>query len=182
MTLPLVLILVSLSIAAEPCTPAPQGASDLIIIKKSWKRTRIDPYINASADLTQNAGFGRGGSIDPNAPSAPPEIPPARTRPRGKPSDRYTYELKVKNGGSKTIVEIGWDYVFTNAGGKESTHHRFVDKLRLKPGKERTLSRYTSQPPSRTVSAADPNPILSEEAVIVYIKYNDGSRWETQSL
>ena len=159
---------------AVPQAPAAKSPSDAVVLKKTWRRIRIDPAVNGLADVAQSPGFGRGGPVDANAPP----IPPVRTRPRTEPYDRYTYEVKIQNSGRRTIVEIGWDYVFSRTGDKEPCHHRFVDRIRLKPGRERTLSHSTKAPPLRTVSTTTANSKLLDEAIIIYVKYDDGSSWE----
>ena len=72
---------------------------------------------------------------------------------------------------------IGWDYVFTDPGDQQTTHHQFYDRAKISAGKSKLLSRFIPAPPTRTINADGANSKLVEEVVINYIEYQDGSKW-----
>ncbi len=98
------------------------------------------------------------------------------------PSTRYTYRVRMKNTGSKTIARIEWDYFFLNPDTlQEAGHRSFSHEVKIRPGKEVALSGQSSSPPIRVIDATKPvqglNARYSEKIVIRRIEYADGSVW-----
>lgn len=107
----------------------------------------------------------------------------AKARQTAPPDDGYRYAVKLRNGGSKVIKSIDWDYLFIDP---ETTtvlsRHRFTSDDTIKPGKSKEISVLYLIPPIQTVSVK----MLSkkrlanfkEQVVLMRIQYSDGSVWQ----
>ena len=147
---------------------SPGDAPNVIVLKKTWRKSRYTPGWDRIDFPTGSASSGRG---DPNSP------PTVGRRRWARATDGYTYEAKVKNAGPKAIRVLGWDYVFIDPIDGRSTHHQFFDQTKIGPGKKKGLTKFIKAPPTRTVRASVK---LLEEVVINYVEYQDGSKWRAR--
>ncbi len=75
----------------------------------------------------------------------PPVVPRVRIKPfevqnRNGVSTSYTYQIKVRNNGTKTIKKVVWDYVFFNSHtNQEVGRHQFISETNLKPHETENL-------------------------------------------
>lgn len=98
----------------------------------------------------------------------------------------YTYQIKVKNNGTKTIQKVLWEYVFFNrTTNQEVGRHEFVSVTNLKAGRTDNLVMQKFSPPTGTINANDAGKKLSdlyiEKVNIKRIQYTDGSVWQADS-
>lgn len=112
---------------------------------------------------------------------------PQVLKPDTRPSSlEFIYEVKVSNTGKKGIRTLTWDYVFFEPGTeREVGRRRFVSKVRISPGKTRSLVMYSTSPPTGIVDASKGGKIsrdlYSEQVVIQSVGYADGSVWQAAS-
>jgi hypothetical protein len=94
----------------------------------------------------------------------------------------YRYEITISNKGEKKIRRVDWMYLLTDASNREVGTHRFTSVIDLAVGKTKKVSERSLSPPSRVVSATDPNDPdtthFTESVVIQRIVYEDGSSWQ----
>ena len=183
-TLLIGLLLVSIAQTASPQNGAStREAPSLTVIKKTWRKSRFRPGWDRSelpSAVPPPPSVGRSGQVDSERSGATPPPPPVVRRTLPPAMEGYTYEAKVKNTGAKPITAVGWDYVFTDPSNGKRTHHRFFERTKISPAKEKVFTRFTREPPTRTVSAAAADKQMAEEVVINYIEYRDGSKWQRQ--
>lgn len=99
------------------------------------------------------------------------------------PSTNYTYEAKITNSGSKTILGIVWVHLFFDPETDvEVGRHRFGDDVKIRPGKTTTLVGLTASPPTSvvqvTVSGKELRLKYAERVVIDRLEYEDGTFWQ----
>ena len=85
--------------------------------------------------------------------------------------------------GEKAIKAIDWQYIFTDSLDRSIvTRHQFESKVKIAPGKEVKLSRFSVTSPTQVVNAkavaSNPQQPYSEQVLITRIQYMDGSVWE----
>jgi hypothetical protein len=102
---------------------------------------------------------------------------------KGPPRYAFLYKVMVKNTGVKTIKEIDWDYIFSDAAtGEELGRRQFTSVEDIAPGKRKELSFTLGRPPAQRISvyALDKKERqgLVEQVVIVRVQYSDGSVWQ----
>jgi hypothetical protein len=95
----------------------------------------------------------------------------------------YIYEVNVSNTGDKGIRTLIWDYVFFEPGTEQEVgRRRFVNKIRISPGKKRSVVVRTASSPTLTVDARKagkkPEDQYSEQVVVQRVEYADGSVWQ----
>ena len=117
----------------------------------------------------------------------PPEVPPVRVRAPekgdGRPSTVYTYDVKVRNNGTKTIRTLVWDYVFFEPGTEQEVgRRRFVSKTSIRPGNATSLTARSMIPPTGAIDATKAGKKNREQylerVVIQSVEYVDGSTWK----
>jgi hypothetical protein len=91
---------------------------------------------------------------------------------------QITYELK--NTGDKKIKAITWEYVFFDPETRRQlSSKQFISKVKIHPGKEKTLGEKSVVPPAYIVGASAAGGSLSEhyfeQVMIRSIVYTDGS-------
>lgn len=102
-------------------------------------------------------------------------IKSAHSRAEGKAT--YQYNLEVKNTAAQPIVEIVWEYVFTDPKmQQEMRRYSFVSKAKIKPGSTKKISVTTTQAPYQVLDASGTG--KSEYVSCRQIKYADGSVWK----
>lgn len=115
--------------------------------------------------------------------TTPDSIEPHQTPDRSlKTTSAFTYSIRVRNDGAKTVKLVAWDYVFLDpATNLEVGRHSFVSSIDLKPNKTESVSEKRVAPPTRTVNAAAPGRLLKgsyiEKIVIRSVRFADGSMW-----
>lgn len=88
---------------------------------------------------------------------------------------KYTAKATLKNTGSKTIKNVSWDYVFTDArDGKELKRYSFQSKQQMLPGDTQTLLRDIGLDPKENTRHIS---IGKQGVEIIKIEYTDGSVW-----
>jgi hypothetical protein len=96
--------------------------------------------------------------------------------------ERFYYQVKIKNLGSKTMKSIVWEYVFFDPETRtELSRFQCTDKLKLGPGKSADLLMNSPTPPSSVIDVrkTDKGPQqFIEQIVIARIEYSDGSIWQ----
>ncbi len=117
----------------------------------------------------------------------PPGFTPARVEspPSGKQLGAlttYTYEIRVRNDGYRTIKIVVWDYVFYDVATRgEVGRHRFLNSINLKPGKEKRLVRRLVSPPTGSIDAETAgkrtNGLFFELILIKGVAFSDGTSW-----
>jgi hypothetical protein len=111
--------------------------------------------------------------------AAPEAIDPTKTK------DQYIYNLKIKNGGDKTIKSVQWTYLFLDkVTNEEVGRHEFHSVTKLGPKSSKTISEAVLSPPTRVVSAGKPGTdyhnAYTEKAVISRVEFSDGSSWQRE--
>jgi hypothetical protein len=181
-------------------TPDAQNAAPGIeVVKHDWSKERIgwerDPFSGTNesfSDMRRRAAddrrreraqatgnIGEANRIEREA-RAEQVI---KARPPAPPRYAFLYKVSVKNTGDKTIKEIDWDYVFTDAATREEIGRRqFTGVEKIAPGKSKELAFLAPSPPAGRISvyALDKKERdgLDSHIVIVRVLYADGTVWE----
>lgn len=164
----LLLLLSTFSLPAAPAQAFSDGPMPIIVIKNSWARFRYRPGWDNQSIPNQAGTLSRNPNTVPN--------PNRRRLPRV--IEGFTYKATVKNISQRTVVEVGWDYTFTDPESKKVSHHEFKSRIKIKPGEKKELTKHVGEPPTRVVSAAGAGKGMIEEVRIKYVEYEDGARWE----
>lgn len=190
-----------LTLAANAQTSAPANPHDVSIVKFSWVKEKINWESNPFGGTNENfhemqfrtraertalaAKQGGRPDADKLAKEAQTDAAIARAEREKKGPPRYVfyYNLTVKNTGTRTITEIDWDYVFSDAAtGEELGRRQFTTVAKIAPGKTKESSFGLDAPPTRRISVYSLDRKervgLSEDAVIVRVQYADGSFWQ----
>jgi hypothetical protein len=162
---------------------------DLQVLKYSWAKERIDwerdPF--GGGDASNEARFrvlrdrNRNGSVLRQRQER--EVLDESKKPPPPPRYVFSYKVAVQNTGAKTIKEIDWDYVFTDAATGELLGRReFTSVEKIAAGKRKELAILASLPPTRKISVYnlgnDEHAGVTEKAVVVRILYEDGTVWQ----
>ena len=101
-----------------------------------------------------------------------------------KPSDIFTYKLKVHNTGTKIVKSLYWEYQVIEAASPENLARReFFCATRIKANDRKDLEVFSGAPPmtkvisTKTLSSNSTKP-FEEKAIINRIEYMDGSSWQ----
>lgn len=196
------LMLLCLFATVETFAQTTTKSSGLIVLEKKWQ---AKPFKSVSSALnedpfranneTNQALQDRKDNLRDNEIRRKRNLPlePVRVRFRTVtpeyPSPNltsYVYQIKVRNGGAKTIQTVVWEYVFLNrADNQEAGRQQFTSKTNLKPGATDKLIIRFGSAPSSVVSAADagkrPRDQYVEQVNIKSIRYSDGSIWQADS-
>jgi hypothetical protein len=182
----------------EPPTPGVE------VIKFGWSKERLNWQQNPFGGPNENfhemqfrarsekrlSDAKRGGNTAEikkleNDAKADAKIAQARRESENADLPRYVflYRSSIKNGSTKAIKELDWDYVFFDAmTGEELGRREFSSMQTIGPGKSKELSFMIPTPPTRRISvnALDRKERvgIQEQVVIVRIKYEDGSVWQ----
>ena len=188
----LVLLLGSLVSAQQNRGTEPK---DLTILKKTWEKSFVIPgrdnnILRPNEDLIQQTRAEKQAieSRDTALPNQPTErgLPaPMPHAPTGLPVDIYIYKITVQNTGVKNIRTIDWEYQFLHPDTKEVLgSQRIVSKVRVSPGKTKTIKAQMLRSPAKLVSADQLDKKYRnqyEERVIIHrIYYVDGPAWKRQ--
>lgn len=202
----LYLLVLLLLLTVETSAQTLSNSSELSVLQKKWGRTwrtnsPISSGLEGNEDPFQANNEARQANKDQKdylrdreireKQGKPPQSPPNRVKkPEVESSNEvlilYTYQIKVKNNGTKTIQKIVWDYVFFNpTTNQEVGRHEFISTTNLKPGKTDNLVMQKFSPPTGIINANDAGKKLSdlyiEQVNIKSIQYTDGSVWQADS-
>jgi hypothetical protein len=155
--------------AQESPTLEPTQAGGLVVQKISWDEI-FPPLINPLFSTRRRRRW-------------PPDPFPQPSTGTTKPQTKYRYKAKVSNAGSKTVVAVNWEYMFTEKRTHEVSHHRFRSQAKIKPGKTKGLEGISLTPPSPVINIESmskdkksPSP-FEEQVVIHQVEYTDGTVW-----
>ena len=187
----ILLLLVFVAVAFPPHTRGQaDGPADLQVLKSSWVKERIDwerdPF-GGGQDASNEARFrvlrdrNRNGSVLRERQER--EILDESKKPPPPPRYVFNYKVSVQNTGTKTIKEIDWDYVFTDAATGELLGRReFTSLEKIPAGKRKDLAILASKPPTQKISVYvlgnNEREGLIEKVVILRILYEDGTVWQ----
>lgn len=143
----------------------------LLVIKKGWARGRHRPDWHKPPESEPMKDIRNPNPI-PDSNTTDEELNKTRKIPRS--TEQYTYSATLKNAGEKTIIKVGWIYRFTEASG-ETSNHRFLNKIKIKPGQQREVKGITKAPPTRTIDAGDADKGTTGEVIVDYIEFEDGT-------
>ena len=182
----------SMNFAQTGTTPA---HGDVLIVKYDWSKERInwtgDPLsvpnesYNEMRDRVRTERRGQGTALQQRANrDAQQERKAQKEQRRSANPPRYVfrYLLTVHNTGPKDIVEIDWDYVFSDEKtGENLGTHEFTSVEKIGAGRKKVLSIRASAPPTQTISAhalgSDERSGLVGRVMILRILYEDGTVW-----
>lgn len=192
------LFIAQVSNAQTPTVPPP--APEVELVKFSWSKERLNwersPFGGPNENFHQmqfraraekrvsDAKRSNSPEISKIEKEAKADIAIAAENQNTKPPRYYFfYRASVKNTGTKAIKEIDWDYVFVDAvTGSELDRRQFTSVQNIGPGKQKELTFTLTTPPTRRISvhALDKKERdgVSEQVVIVRVKYADGSEWQ----
>lgn len=206
--LSLVLLVLSLSASApaqdSSSVPAPPGID---VIKQSWRkvgqplalgmdmeepfaandrykddvRTKEENTRQNAARLRRGEGVEQARTPPRRSSKSSPE--PISTLDTSAGTTVYSYSVKVRNTGDKTVRALAWEYVFTDPGtGAEVGRHRYTSQVKIRPGKNGELTGQSVSPPARVVDVRSAGGArdarLAERVEIHRVEYDDGSAWE----
>ena len=178
----LISVLFAATVARPQTSAALESPSDIQIVKYNWSKERLDWDKNPFASRTQiSEARSRRGSILEERQAR--EIKAAGEKSSAPPRYAFAYKLSVLNAGPKTIKEIDWDYVFTDAtSGEELGRREFTSVEKIGAGKRKDLSFLISSPPTQRISvyalAKHERDGLVERVIIVRVLYDDGTSWQ----
>ena len=193
------LFIAQASNAQTPTVPPP--APEVELVKFSWSKERLNwersPFGGPNENFHQMQFRARAEKRVSDAKrSNSPEISKiekeakadaaiaAADNQNSKPPRYYfLYRASVKNTSTLAIKEIDWDYVFVDAAtGAELDRRQFTSVQNIGPGKQKELTFTLTTPPTRRISihALDKKERngISEQVLIVRVKYADGSEWQ----
>ena len=102
-----------------------------------------------------------------------------------KPIDGFLYETRIRNGDTKQIEIVFWEYQFIDQSNAVVARHQFLCGVKIKPAKEKDLSVFSLLRPSDVVNAAsasNKSPTgLHEKALLNRVEYSDGSIWQRRN-
>lgn len=144
--------------------------SPLLVIKKGWSRGRHPdwdrmPKSEPTKDIRNPNPIPDSTTPDSEL-NKPRKIPPS--------TEQYYYRATLKNVGEKTVIKVGWIYRFTEASG-ETSNHRFLNQIKIKPGQLKEVKGMTKAPPTRTIDAGDGDKGTTGEVIVDYIEFEDGT-------
>jgi len=195
------ILLASAALAAHAQTPAPAQGPPAVVLKFSWGKERVDwerdPFggplenfdeMRARArnerrvDDAKRGGGGMGADHATRQARADAANVEAVRRNAKPPRYGFLYKATFRNDAQKTIREVDWDYVFTDAAtGEELGRRQFTSEEQIGPGRKKELSFFVPSPPTRRISAhaldRRERDGLAERVEVMRILYEDGSVW-----
>jgi hypothetical protein len=184
---------------AQAGTTAISDAPDVVVVKHSWSKERInwegDPFggpVETFDDVRRRMADQRRVERARAAGNAGEAAKVERemrseqvikARPPAPPRYGFLYKVSVKNTGEKTVKLVDWDYVFFNLATQSVTGRlEFTSDEKIGPGKNKELNAMSRKPPAPTVSvyALDRNERqgIDGQVVVVRIEYTDGTVWQ----
>ncbi len=103
----------------------------------------------------------------------------ARDTRASQSADLYKYRIELKNRGSKVIKWVFVDYQTSEPSDPDNpTHRQFACSVTIKPDQSKLMEGFSNLPPSRVVSAINPDKPLTERLIINRIEYGNGEIWQ----
>lgn len=187
----LMVILLAGAVAAQSPSTA-QPSPGIEVLSSTWHTVRyspaldqdplaiIDRQVNLQRAITDTLTANKD-RVKANQPVLPiPTGASAPTAPYYGPrasSSAFSYEIRIRNTGTKTIRRLVWDYDLSNPTEKNLRSRRFEVKTTIRPGHSKNL-RANGGPPRVVVNvkpAGTVNP--SDQVIIERVEYLDGSFW-----
>jgi hypothetical protein len=92
----------------------------------------------------------------------------------------YSYEIRVKNTGTKTIRGLVWEYAFSDPAEKNVRSRQYESKIKIRPGGIKSLFA-KGGPPRGVVNANQVSKMPAnnspEQVIIERVEYADGTVW-----
>lgn len=184
---------------AQSISPAISEPPDVVVVKHSWTKERInwegDPFggpVENFDDLRRRRvderrverakGTGNiGEAAKVERESRAEQV--IKARPPAPPRYGFLYKASVRNTGAKTIKLVDWDYVFFSSTTQSETGRlEFTSEEKIGPGKNKELNAMSRKPPAPTVSiyalSKSERQGLDGQVVVVRIEYTDGTVWQ----
>ena len=197
---PLFLLAVLLLVLESGQQPAPTAeSSQVTVVSFEWSRSRQLPEkpdgpASPIQPVTQNRNFERqrrekapAGERDPNLDtverrSAELERIVQESR-SGKPVDGYAFKVKVRNGSTKIIQSLIWEYQFTEKLNPANVSSRqFLCGAMLKPERSAEFRVFSTNGPASVVNVASlaskSRDLFHENVLIDLIEFTDGTMWQ----
>jgi hypothetical protein len=200
----LLLVLLAGAIAAQSPSTAPSSSTgpSVIVLRSRWRAASPSPALDRDplevnerqANLQQgivkaiNANQVRVKADQPpvqiptvgTLPNTPPNVRSHTLTPGYRPSAAYTYEIRVRNTGTKTIRKLVWAYALTDPAVGNLRSHEYKSNTKIRPGRIKNLFA-DGGPPRGVVSVnqvSQSQPEGSADQVIIErVEYADGSVW-----
>lgn len=181
-----------------------QSSSGLSVTQQKWRAHAVSSYssmlnddpFSASTETAQsiqdqkdnlrNNIIRQQQGLSPLDPPIPRSFRTIVASNFSTPLVAYTYQIKVKNSGTKKITAVAWDYVFIDAVTHEQVGIRqFKTKTNISPNRTGKLSVLSSGSPIAVVNAANagkkPDNKYIEQVNIRSVQYEDGTIWQADS-
>jgi hypothetical protein len=182
-------------------TPSDSQGPSITVLKSGWSKERIgwerDPFSGPIEDFDEvrarvrnekridDAKKGGNSAIaDKVSREARADEANMAQKHKNAPS-RYVfvYKVVVVNNSDKAIKSVDWDHVFLDAQTQtELNRQQLTSEEKIGPRKTRELKVIINKPPTSTISVNSLNKKerdgLSEQVVIIRIRYADGSSWQ----
>ena len=176
-----------------------QEAGEIEILSFSWTKERIRERpsmlpLASSGELIRQSrseaqlaaarnSANRGAASKIETQISNDEQAAAKARQTAPPDDGYRYVVKLRNGGSKVIKSIDWDYLFIDPDTMTVlSRHQFTSDETIKPGKSKEFGVLYLIPPVQTVNVKmlgkKKLANFKEQVVLMRIQYSDGSVWQ----
>jgi len=195
-------LLLSLAAHGSLANAAVQGSAEVEVLKWSWSKERIgwegDPFRGPVENFDEvrartrnekridDAKRGNSAETDRIKREAKADAANIETQHKNVPS-RYVfiYKTRIRNGSTKTIRSIDWDYIFRDVSNDtELNRQQFTSDETIGPGKSKELMVVLRKPPTQTISVTSLNTSekdsLKGEVILVRIEFSDGSVWQAQ--
>jgi len=195
-------LLLSLASHGSLANAAVQGSAEVEVLKWSWSKERIgwegDPFRGPVENFDEvrartrnekridDAKRGNSAETDRIKREAKADAANIETQHKNVPS-RYVfiYKTRIRNGSTKTIRSIDWDYIFRDVSNDtELNRQQFTSDETIGPGKSKELMVVLRKPPTQTISVTSLNTSEKEslkgEVILVRIEFSDGSVWQAQ--
>jgi hypothetical protein len=156
--------------------------AELEIIKSSWSRFQRS-FSTGHSGIPLGLDMSGSGGFDPDPFRQRTNDLRVLERSFPKPQKGYAYKVKLRNGGTKTIKRLFWEYQFSDSATSETVSRRqFLCAVQMKPGAVKGLEAFSVSPPSNVVNVASLNGAsgdgLASKIVINRVDYADGSTWQ----
>lgn len=119
-------------------------------------------------------------TIDGRSAAIEKAVQQARTAKPNSP-DKYSYAIRIHNGGAKQIDVVFWEYQFTTPEPNSSTTRRqFLCGVKIKRDKDADIEGLSLLGPTPVVDASGnkSNPQILEKVIINRIEFTDGTIWQ----
>jgi hypothetical protein len=158
-------------------------SSSSALVTQNVQREQIPPGIAIGKYKWEPANAGP--SVDPSI-KAESDSPSGDSSGAGTPDSQFgerqlfAYSLELKNGGTKAIKAIRWEYIITDSKtGEELGRHEFENLERIGRDKTKRLTARSRVSPTMIVPIqATEKAATLERVVVKCIVYDDGSLWQ----